>query len=150
MSWRYSVRVVTAVLLALTLAFFAVFLAGFVWNGVTNVRKGRGARTSAGLGPSTGSSGLAVQWSWFRGRSAGFAWSDEMSFGELRRGVASGAWRRSVRLQQFVLLVSGFLLGISSLTLLIGWLIGPGALVIAIGLVLYIAFQMYRGMKRAP
>lgn len=142
-------RVVTAVLLALTLVFFGVFLAGFVWNGVTNVRKGKRAEDPRDFGPPMGS-GQAVQRSWFRGRSAGFSWSDEMSFGELRRGVASGEWRRSVRLQQFVLLVSGFLLGISSLALLIGWLIGPGAFAIGLVLALYIAFQMYRGMRRAP
>jgi hypothetical protein len=143
------VRVVTVVLLVLTLVFFGVFLVGFVWNGVTNVRKGRRARDPEEFGPSMGSA-PSVSRRWFRGRSAGFSWSDEMSFGELRRGVASGEWRGSVRLQQFVLLVSGFLLGVCSLTLLIGWLIGPAAFVIAIGLVLYIAFQMYRGMKRAP
>lgn len=147
---------VTLVLVACSVLFGAVFLAGFVWNGTTNTHKQRMTRAEAagfvfGAPRDAESSGLRLSWwrRWFRGRAWGISWSDEMTFGELKRGVAGGDWRRSVRLMQFLMMVGGFLGLVCSITLLIGWSTGPVGFVVSVGIVVYVALQMTLGMRRA-
>lgn len=129
------------VLIGLVVLGFATFLAGYVWNGVTAHKLRLSDQEAAGVGR---------EGAWrFKGRAGGFSWSDEIGFGELKRGVLDGSWRRSVRLQQFLLVTAGGILGILALTLLIGWLNRPGGLVLGIGLVVYVVIQLSRGFVRA-
>jgi len=99
----------------------------------------------------TESGGLRLSWwrRWFRGRAWGISWSDEMTFGELKRGVAGCDRLRSVRLMQFLMMVGGFLGLVCSITLLIGWSTGPVGFVVSVGIVVYVALQMTLGMRRA-
>jgi hypothetical protein len=138
-------------LIAVTVAGFSAFFTGYIWNGVTNVRKtSRVARSRPRRNDArTGGAVASGRWSWFRGRSWGFAWSDQMGFREFKDGFRNGAWRRSARHQQFALMVFGFLTGLFALILVIGLAIGPGAVVIGVGLILYVSFQTGRGMMRA-
>lgn len=129
------------VLIGLVVLGFASFLAGYVWNGVT-AHKLRISDQEA--------SGVGREGVWrFKGRAVGFSWSDEIGFGELKRGVLDGSWRHSVRLQQFLLVTAGGILGILALTLLIGWLTRPSGLLVAIGLDLYVLVQLRQGFRRA-
>ncbi len=147
---------VTLALAVTTAATFAVFLCAFVWNGVTSTKRRMTPEEAAefATGRPIRASPDSVfrrswSWSWFRGRAWGFAWSDEMGFAELKRGVKSGAWRTSVHIQQFLVLVVSFTAGIVSLTLLIGWLTRPAGLFVAIGLAVYVLVQMTRGFASA-
>jgi hypothetical protein len=137
-------------LIAATVAGFSAFFTGYIWNGVTNVRKAsRVPRIDARRNARAGTTVASGRWSWFLGRSWGFAWSDQMGFREFKEGFRNGAWRRSARHQQFALMVFGFLTGLYALILVIGLAIGPGAVVIGVGLILYVSFQIGRGMMRA-
>ncbi|MBW3666800.1 MAG: hypothetical protein KY394_04305 [Actinobacteria bacterium] len=132
---------VEKVLIGLVVLGFASFLAGYVWNGVTAHKRRLGHQEAAGVG-------REGRWR-FRGRAMGLSWSDQIEFGELKRGVRDGSWRHSVRLQQFLLVTVGGVLSILALTLLIGWLTRPVGLLVAVGLVLYVLVQLGRGFGRA-
>ena len=87
--------------------------------------------------------------SWFRGRAWGFSWFDEMSFGDLKAALQHSGMRGSTRSQQFALAVGGFVVGLFGLVLLIGWEVGTIGFVVAIAIVVYVAFQLTRAFVRA-
>jgi hypothetical protein len=142
-------------LIVLTVLGWGVFLAGFVWNGFTNLRgttpepDNEAEPAAETVVPGASTPAASTRRTWFRGRSASGSWSDEMSFAELTQGVRSGAWRRSRRLQQFLLMVCGFFLGFFATALLIGLGLGPVGTTVAIAIIAYVGFQMTRGFIRA-
>lgn len=129
------------ILAALAVVGLATFLTGYVWNGFTARKQRLGHKQAVEVGR---------KGAWrFKGRAVGFSWSDEISFAELKRAVRNGGWRRSMRVQQFLLVTVGGLLGLFSMTLLIGWITRPIGVPVAIGLVLYALIQLGRGFHRA-
>jgi hypothetical protein len=147
----------TVLLAVLIVASGLMLVSGIVWNGFTNPNRHVMSREeaiefSSGRPRRAGGAGRlrsASWWSWFKGWAVGFSFFDTMSFGEIKSAIAAGDWRRSHRLQQFILAGLGGLMLVCSVALLVGWLTRPIGLVVAILLVTYVVVQMTLGISRA-
>lgn len=134
-----------------------MLLSGIVWNGFTNPNRQamssqeaiefRSRRPRRATDP--GTLGFGSRWTWFKGSALGFSFFDSMTLGEIKSGIAAGDWRKSHRLQQFILVVAGGLALVCSVALFVGWLTRPIGLVVAVLLVTYVAVQMILGISRA-
>lgn len=133
----------TVALIVVTAGLWTLCLAGIVWNGMSASKRRLDHGEAAGA-----VHGRPGRHHRLKGHTVGFAWSDEMSFSELKREAAAGS-KRSARGTQFLLVVIGGVGGVASLALLIGWLNRPTGLVFAVLLVAYVAVQMTRGLRRA-
>ena len=148
---------VTVILAVAIVASGLMLVGGIVWNGFTNPNRHVMSREEAiefrlGRPQRAGGAGglrLASWWSWFKGWAIGFSFFDTMTFGEIKSGIRAGDWRRSHRLQQFILVVVGGLTLACSVALLFGWLTRPIGLVVAVLLVAYVVVQMTLGGLRA-
>lgn len=125
---------VSATLVVVTVLAFVVFLIGYIWN----------ARSALGGQPGSGEARR-----WRSGRSVGLSWSDEISFGELKRGVLEGRVAGSPRLKQFLLMTVGGVCTVLGVVLLVGWALRPVGVVAALLIDLYVVVQLMRAFRRA-
>jgi hypothetical protein len=148
---------VIVILSFVILASSLLLVSGIVWNGFTNPNRHVMSREEAvefslrGRHRVSGVDNLrfARRWRRFKGWAVGFSFFDAMTFGEIKSGIRAGDWRRSPRLQQFILVVVGGLTLVCSVALMIGWLTRPIGLAVAVLLICYVVAQMTRGVVRA-
>ncbi len=148
---------VVLILCVLLLLSGLMLIGGIVWNGFTNPHRHVMTQAEAvdfALARPVQAGGFTSNrrswWrTWFKGRAWGISFFDMMSFAELKHGVSAGEWRRSPRLQQFLMVTAGGATFICWVILLIGWLTRPVGLLVAVGLVAYVAVQLALGLRRA-
>jgi hypothetical protein len=136
---------VTLALALLTAFGLALVLAASVWILAGAPTRRLDPEEAARFG--SGRSGVPTRF--VGGKAAGVERSDQIDFAELKRGLADGSWRRSARLQKFLLLVAGIAIALPSLALLIGWQTRPLGLLVAVAVIAYSARPIVQGFRRA-